>query len=45
MAKVLRNAHSMLNANIDYCYREEEIVDEEEPEGEDINSDDVNFLF
>lgn len=29
-----------------YCYREEEVADEQEPEGEDLNSEDVSiFLF
>jgi len=27
----------------DYCYSEEEVADEQEPEGEDLNSEDVSF--
>jgi len=26
----------------DYCYSEEEVADEQEPEGEDLNSEDVS---
>lgn len=26
-----------------YCYSEEEVADEQEPEGEDLNSEDVCF--
>lgn len=28
-----------------YCYREEEVADEQEPEGEDLNSEDVSFFY
>jgi len=33
----------ILNAKFDYCYSEEEVADEQEPEGEDLNSEDVSF--
>lgn len=33
----------ILNAKFDYCYSEEEVADEQEPEGEDLNSEDVSL--
>lgn len=34
-----------INIYFDYCYSEEEVADEQEPEGEDLNSEDVNFKY
>jgi len=47
--KITSNNYSFVISTVnnkckfDYCYSEEEVADEQEPEGEDLNSEDVCF--